>query len=247
MKWFKHFSSAHDGNSLTKVRMKFGAEGYAVYWYCLEMIAGDLGENGDATFELKHDAEVIAFNLKMDTLKVEEIMRYMVDLDMFGVQNGTITCLKLAKFIDKNFTRNKQIQNVIDVYNASQTVSDSLKTKSDSLRLSQGDEMRRDETRGDEIREEKEKIPKEERPLSGGDPPSLDPKKAFFDSGRDLLIGHGMTAKGAGGLLGRLRKAKGEDEAMAAVQAAADKSDPETYLGACCKKPIEERWKEAAI
>lgn len=147
MKWFKHFSSAHDGNSLTKVRMKFGAEGYAVYWYCLELIAGDLGENGNATFELKHDAEVIAYSLKMDTLRVEEIMRYMISLGMFGEHNSTITCLKLAKYLDKNFTRNKQIQDVIDAYKESQTVSDSLKTNPDSLRLSQGDEMRLDETR----------------------------------------------------------------------------------------------------
>lgn len=117
MKWFKHMTDAHDSKDLTKVRIKYGADGYAIYWYCLELIAGDLGQD-EITFELKHDAEVIGHNLKIDTLRVEEIMMYMVRLGLFTQSNNTITCLKLAKYLEKKTTRNKTIHKIIDTANS---------------------------------------------------------------------------------------------------------------------------------
>lgn len=114
MKWFKHFTNAHDSKDLTKVRMKYGADGYAVYWYCLELIAGELGTSDEINFELKHDAEVIAFNLKIDQLRVEEIMGYMVSLELFEQSMDKITCLKLAKYLDKKLTRNNKIHEIVD-------------------------------------------------------------------------------------------------------------------------------------
>ncbi len=117
MKWFKHFTDAHDSNDLTKVRMRYGAEGYAVYWYCLELIAGDLGTKDRITFELEHDAEVIGFNLKIDSIRVQEIMKFLVHLGLFDESSGVITCLKLAKYLDKKTTRNKKIHDIIDAAN----------------------------------------------------------------------------------------------------------------------------------
>ena len=129
MKWFKHYTNAHNDNSMQKVRMKYGAEGYAVYWYCLELIAGDLGQDGkNINFELSHDAQVVAFNLRIDTLKVEEIMLYLVELGLFENVNNTITCMKLAKFLDKKVTRNKEIHEIIDSYKEMRNVPDSLPT-----------------------------------------------------------------------------------------------------------------------
>ena len=135
MKWFKHFTGAHSSNDLTKVRMRYGAEGYAVYWYCLEVIAGELGENNNFTFELKHDAEVIGYELKVDQKRVEEIMSFMVDLGLFDNIEGHITCLKLAKYLDKKCTRNPQIHAVIDSQ-VSATVPDSPPTVPDCPDLS---------------------------------------------------------------------------------------------------------------
>ncbi len=116
MKWFKHFSNAHDSQDLTKVRMKYGADGYAIYWYCLELISSDLGMEENITFELKHDAEVIGFNLKIDQLLVEEIMTFMVGLGLFEQSNNIITCLDLAKHLDKRITRNSTIHKIIDFH-----------------------------------------------------------------------------------------------------------------------------------
>lgn len=114
MKWFKHMADAHDGNDLTKVRIRYGADGYAVYWYCLELIAGDLGADERITFELRHDAEVIGSNLKIDTTKVEEMMRFMVSLGLFEQSGNVVTCLKLAKYLEKKTTRNITIHKIID-------------------------------------------------------------------------------------------------------------------------------------
>lgn len=118
MKWFKHFTSAHNDNALKKVRMKYGAEGYAVYWFCLELVAADLDQN-KANFELNHDSEVIAYDLKMDRIKVQEIMEYMVSLRLFERANDVITCLKLAKFLDKKSTRSPEIHRIIEHFEQS--------------------------------------------------------------------------------------------------------------------------------
>lgn len=114
MKWFKHFTNASSNNKLTKVRMRYGAEGYAIYWYCLELIAGDLGESKDINFDLNHDAEVIGFNLKIDQLRVEEIMKYMISIGLFAEMNGVISCIKLAKYLDIKTTSNESIKKIIN-------------------------------------------------------------------------------------------------------------------------------------
>jgi len=149
MKWFKHFTNAHNNNSLSKVRMKYGADGDAIYWYCVELVAGDLGHQENITFELKHDAEVIGYNLKVDSAKVEEIMRYMVNLGLFEERNSIITCMKVAKFLDKKNTRNKEIHKVIDIYQQTHevlddsiSVRDCPRQSTDSPRLSRLDERR---------------------------------------------------------------------------------------------------------
>ena len=143
MKWFKHFSNAHNDNALNKVRMRYGAEGYAIYWYCLELIAGDLeGEN--ASFELSHDAEVIGYNLKVDQLKVQEIMNFMVDLNLFESSNNKITCLKMAKFLEKKSTRNSEIHKIIDSFNEVYSVADMSGVVADKSKHSALEEKRRD-------------------------------------------------------------------------------------------------------
>jgi hypothetical protein len=55
MKWFKHDSDASNDAKLKKLRLKYGAQGYGIYWYCLELIARNV-EKHNLTFELEHDA-----------------------------------------------------------------------------------------------------------------------------------------------------------------------------------------------
>jgi hypothetical protein len=129
MQWFKHFTTAHNDNSLKKVRMKFGAEGYALYWYCLELIAGNINSD-NVTFELEHDAEVIGYDLKIDSMRVNEMMTYMVNLGLFEQSNDTITCLKIAKFLDPKNTRNPEMQLIIRKAKGLQDSHDSIMIES---------------------------------------------------------------------------------------------------------------------
>ena len=137
MKWFKHDSNAHNDAKIDKVLMKYGAEGYALYWYCIELIAGKVSSD-NITFELEHDAEQIAYRLRIDSLRVEEIMRFMIGLGLFEENGSTITCMKLAKRLDERWTRSPDLKAVI------RQSADGLKTVLSPLPL---EEKRREEKR----------------------------------------------------------------------------------------------------
>lgn len=115
MKWFKHDSNAHRDTKLRKVVMRYKAEGYALYWYCIELIASRLDKD-NITFELEDDAEIIAYDIGIDSAKVQEIMRYMVELDLFklNAETNRIVCMKLANRLDESASKNPQIRKVIN-------------------------------------------------------------------------------------------------------------------------------------
>lgn len=72
---------------------------------------------------------------------------------------------------------------------------------------------------------------------TGGKPP--DPVKQIFDEGVSLLTDSGMEKADARTLVGQLRKALDDPEALKAIRAAQDKTDPATWLRACCQKPVK--------
>ena len=114
MKWFKHDAHAMRKAGLERVIMEFGMDGYGLYWACLEMIAGDLTiEN--LNFELNHDAELIAYKFKMDTIRVEKIMLRCIELGLFDLaESGKLMCLGLAKMVDDTMSRNPEIRKIKD-------------------------------------------------------------------------------------------------------------------------------------
>jgi len=113
VKWFKHDSDANRDPKLEKVLMKYGAEGYALYWMCLEAIAAPI-DSHNLSFELEHDAEILAYRLRVDSNKVEEIMNYMVNLGLFEMNATTkiITCMKLAKRIENSIIKNPELKQI---------------------------------------------------------------------------------------------------------------------------------------
>ena len=112
MKWFKHDSNASGDAKLKRLKMKYGMEGYGLYWYCLELIADSIDEH-NITFELEHDAEIIGFDIGMHQEKVQEMMVYMVELGLFENNNGAITCYKMAKRLDQSMTSNTKMRQII--------------------------------------------------------------------------------------------------------------------------------------
>jgi len=119
MKWFKHDSDASSDAKIKKLLIRYGAVGYAVYFHCLELIAGNVS-NDNITFELEHDSEIIADNLRIRGTNdqsgmqiVEDIMRYIVELELFESNGGKITCFKMIKRLDSSMTSNSKFRKLI--------------------------------------------------------------------------------------------------------------------------------------
>lgn len=154
MKWFKHDSDTTQDAKIKKLLMKYGVVGYGMYFHCLELIMGDLGEN-NITFELEHDAEIIADNLRIQGTAdkagvdiVAEIMRYMVHLGLFEVIDNRIRCIKLLKRIDTSMTSNTNFRNMITTAKAIHGMT--LPEPGEQKVMTQSCKTRLDETRQEE-------------------------------------------------------------------------------------------------
>lgn len=134
MKWFKHDSDANLDAKLQNVLLDYGLEGYGLYWYCIELIVGKISQD-NITFQLEHDARIIARNTGSTRQKVEEMMKYFVDQGLFQESEGRITCLKLAQRLDKSMTSNQQMRSLIDeIKNHDNVMTQSCKTRLDKNR-----------------------------------------------------------------------------------------------------------------
>jgi len=112
MKWYKHDSDANMDARLQEVLLDFGLEGYGLYWYCLELITNKVTSE-NITFSLEHDARVISRNTGSSVQSVETMMRKFVSLGLFEDTDGTVTCLKLAKRLDKSMTNSPNMREFI--------------------------------------------------------------------------------------------------------------------------------------
>jgi hypothetical protein len=137
MKWIKHDADANQDAKLQNVLLDYGLEGYGLYWYCIELIAGKVSKDC-ITFELEHDARIIARNTGSTPKKVEEIMTYFVDSGLFENSSGMITCMKLAKRLDKSMTSNPEMRNIIEslkLNSHDKVMTQSEKPMQDKIRL----------------------------------------------------------------------------------------------------------------
>jgi len=121
MEWFKHDSNANLDDKLQQVLLSYGLEGYGLYWYCIELIVNRVSKD-NITFELKHDARVIARNTGSTPQKVEEMMKHFVDLGLFENTQGMITCMKVAKRLSASATSNQTMRSLIQNINENNTL-----------------------------------------------------------------------------------------------------------------------------
>lgn len=125
MKWFKHMSYAGNDGKLRRLKLKYGMQGYGLYWHLLENIASSV-EPHNLTFELDHDSEIIAADTGINYELVQEMMSYMVDLGLFEQEYGVITCLKMQRICDEYIS--KIIRNLDDVQISSGQTPDKLRS-----------------------------------------------------------------------------------------------------------------------
>jgi len=147
LKWFKHDTTALHDAKIEKLIMKYGIEGYGLYFACIEIIAADVTPE-NITFELEHDAEILAYKFKIDTLKVESIMKYCVELGLFEINgNNRITCMKLATRLDAATAQNPQIKETLKNFKK-------LSVPENNLHQIRLEEIRLDQNRSEKEREE---------------------------------------------------------------------------------------------
>lgn len=113
MQWFKHDANSNMDAKLQNILLDYGLEGYGLYWYCIELITDKISKD-NITFQLEHDARIIARNTGSTAQKVEEIMRRFVELKLFETSSGTVSCLKIAKRLDKSMTSNPKMRELIE-------------------------------------------------------------------------------------------------------------------------------------
>ena len=150
MDWFKHDSNANLDEKLQEVLLDYGLEGYGLYWYCIELIVGKTNTD-NITFELKHDARIIARNTGSTPQKVEEMMKRFVSLGLFENTDGKITCLKVAKRLMTSATSNPQMRSLIQNIKSNQSVEDAS--------CQRHDDVMPDKIRLDKIRLDKKYTP----------------------------------------------------------------------------------------
>ena len=150
MKWFKHDTDANMDAKLQEVMLDYGLEGYGLYWYCIELIAQRV--NGDnLTFELEHDARIIARNTGSTPQKVAQMMTSFIDLGLLNADNGHVFCLKLASRCDDFTAKAVRRSGIKTLTNQSVGVSP---TNSVFVRLEEEEEVR---SKKKEVRQEETK------------------------------------------------------------------------------------------
>lgn len=112
MKWFKHDADANRDKKLQDLVLDYGMEAYGLYWYVIEQIAYGVDEN-NFTFDLKEDSRIIAKDTGMQRQKVEDIIRYMVEIGLFQESDNVIYCFKLLDRMDSSQTSNKKFRLMI--------------------------------------------------------------------------------------------------------------------------------------
>ena len=148
MKWYKHDSDASMDAKLQEILLDYGLEGYGLYWYCLELITSKV-DGDNVTFSLEHDCRMIARNTGSTAKRVQEIMTSFIDLGLFESSDGVITCLKLAKRLDKSMTSNPGMRNIIG----------SIKSNHDPV-MTNPDLVMQDKNRLEENRIDKKRVDK---------------------------------------------------------------------------------------
>lgn len=162
MVWFKHDTNASVDAKLQTLMLDYGAAGYGLYWYCVELIAQKVDRN-NITFELEHDARIIARNLNLSVQETTDMMKKMVDLELFSFsENNKLACYALAKRLDQSMTSNKGFRQIIDNIKNSH---DPIMTTS-SFVMNRREEKRREENNIQEVETEEVKPKSEKLPRS---------------------------------------------------------------------------------
>lgn len=114
MKWFKHDSNASIDAKLQDILLDYGATGYGLYWYCVELMTFNANKN-QSKYYLDHSFRVIASKLLLDTDYVVEIINRLVEFEIFKQDKSGIFLENEILLIDNRPTSDvwRNLRNLI--------------------------------------------------------------------------------------------------------------------------------------
>lgn len=82
---FTHDADARNDTKMIKLRMKFGYEGYGLWWALIEIL-----RSSSYYHIARSDLNVIAFDMRYDSEKLAAFVQYCIEIDSFKEENGYI-------------------------------------------------------------------------------------------------------------------------------------------------------------
>lgn len=159
MHWFKHHTDMIGDAGMASLMMKYGTEGSGLYWFCLELIAKNIDAKR-VSFELRHSPEVIAHLTCSNVERVEEILAYIVEVELFAHddETGKIACPLLAQILENSIVKSptlKAIQEKMRNGDDAATAANNAKPLGDTKRFAEfwtvyPDEMKKNKKRAEE-------------------------------------------------------------------------------------------------
>jgi hypothetical protein len=112
MKWFEHHSDAMMNKKLKPMIIKYGVEGYGLYFFCVELVARELTPK-NVSCEISWDFGTIAHELKMKEERVKEIIDDFCKIGLFSVSKGKLICPKIMYLLDNATSQNPEIKKTL--------------------------------------------------------------------------------------------------------------------------------------
>ena len=139
MKWFKHDTDALQDAKIEHLIMKFGLEGYGLYFACVELIAASLSSD-NCSFELEHNEVLLAHRFKKTPQKIKEMFGFMIEIGLFqyNEESKRLMCIQLLKRVDNTMAQHpeiKKIQNNGNFKKLKETLNDLKSFKADKIRI----------------------------------------------------------------------------------------------------------------
>lgn len=156
MKWFKHESSAGDSPRLRRLRAKYGAEGYGLYWFLVEQV-GVGWETHGADINPSLEIDDIESELRIPSGQAPDMIRWMIDKGLFEASTiGLLKCESLRNHVGE--AQRKAERRDRPKLNSGQAP--------DSVRIVSGPTPEKEEKRVEEKRVEKTKTTRAQAPAA---------------------------------------------------------------------------------
>jgi hypothetical protein len=92
--FFSHDFNAHVDLKMVEIRMKYGWEGYGIFWALCEIIASN-----DKPIQ-ESQIKGLAFNFHLDKEYLAEFIGFCVEIELFVDRDGSITSLSLERRLE---------------------------------------------------------------------------------------------------------------------------------------------------